>query len=201
MHGFAVGAHPIRTEPLRFDRRLPIQIGGGDSPTNDMNENDTTTWPLLFTYSGNIIGKGFIASVKFCGRLLAWLETEGVWMDGVNPGGLAVGGRTFEEANVELRDSLTKTLVGFADEAASFEAFKADVTRFYDENDAVTVAEWEAALAAVKSGSSSAPAGLQRKPANWKCFIEIELKRMEELTARDNAVSNPGVDTVLAKAA
>src|SRR3990170_3436869 len=43
-------------------------------------------WPLCFTYNGSVIGKGFVAHVDLCGRLLAIPEADGVWMHGVNPG-------------------------------------------------------------------------------------------------------------------
>ena len=42
-------------------------------------------WPLIFTYAGPVFGKGFLAQVELCGRLLAVPEIEGVWLDGVNP--------------------------------------------------------------------------------------------------------------------
>jgi hypothetical protein len=166
-----------------------------------MSEHNSAAWPLLFTYSGTTIGQGFLASVNFCGRLLAWSETEGVWLDGVNPGGFAVGGKSLDEANVALRDTLLKVLVAFAAEAGSFDEFKAAVTRFYYETDSETVAWWEASLEAFKAGVLPVPSGLQRKPPEWQCFITIEPKRLEDLTARDNPISRSAANTDLAKAA
>lgn len=166
-----------------------------------MNDVKVTAWPLMFTYSGSIIGRGYLASVRFCGRLLATPETEGVWLDGVNPGGLAVGGANLDAANHALRETLTKVLVAFASEAASFEAFQAAVMRFYDETDDETVAEWEAALTALQEGTLPGLSGLQRKPPDWNFFVAVEPKRLEDLTPRDNPVCHDDVDTALAKAA
>jgi hypothetical protein len=166
-----------------------------------MSENKLTGWPLLFTYSAPIFGRGFLASVRFCGRLLAWPETEGVWLDGVNPGGFAVGGKNLDEANSELRTTLTKILVDFATEADSFNAFRSAVTSFYHETDDASVGLWEEALTALKSGCLPVPSGLQRKPAEWECFIDVEPMRIEELTPQHNPLNSPAVDTMLAKAA
>jgi hypothetical protein len=166
-----------------------------------MSESKSTAWPLLFTYDGPIIGRGFFASVSFCGRLLAWPETEGMWLDGVNPGGVAVGGKTLDEANQELRNTLTQVLVAFASEANSFEAFRSAVEGFYRETDSATVAEWEEALVALKEGTLPVPSGLRRKPADWECFVKVEPKRIEDLTPSDNPVCHHDANTALAKAA
>lgn len=166
-----------------------------------MSDTRASAWPLLFTYSGPIFGRGYLASVRFCGRLLAWPETEGIWIDGVNPGGFAVGGKTLDEANLELRDSLTKILVDFAFEAESFEAFQEAVQRFYHETDDTSTALWEEALSALRAGTLPVPTGLQRKPADWECSIVVELKRLEDLTPQDNPVNHVDVDTALPAAA
>lgn len=166
-----------------------------------MTTTTVTTWPLLFTYSGPIIGRGFFASVSFCGRLLATQEPEGIWLDGVNPGALAVGGATLDNANHELRETLTKVLVAYASEAKSFDAFKTAVERFYHETDDDTVAEWKASVDALKNGLLSVPAALRRKPDDWTCHVLVEPKRIEDLTPHDNQVCQNDGDTTLAKAA
>lgn len=166
-----------------------------------MSELTPAAWPLYFTYSGPIIGRGFLASVKFCGRLLASPETEGVWLDGVNPGGFAVGGKSFEDANLQLRETLTKVMVDFAFEADSFETFKGSIERFYHETSDDVVAMWEEGVEALKAGTLLVPPGLQRKPADWNCFIHVEPRRLEELTPQDNPVNRTAVDTALPQAA
>jgi hypothetical protein len=90
-----------------------------------MNNMKSVVWPLLFTYKGPIIGNGFLSNVELCGKLLAFPETEGVWIDGVNPGAFALGAATLDVANRELREALTRVLVDFAGTAESFASVKA----------------------------------------------------------------------------
>ncbi|HAM57559.1 MAG TPA: hypothetical protein DCQ64_19960 [Candidatus Rokubacteria bacterium] len=169
--------------------------------TSSMTDTTPSAWPLLFTYSGPIIGQGFLASVRFCGRLLAHAEPEGIWIDGVNPGAFAVGGVDFPAANLELRDTLTKILVDYAFEADSFEGFRAAVERFYHETDADTVAEWDDALAALRAGTLAVPDDLPRRPLTWACAIQVTRQRLEDLQPGDNPVNHVDVETALPEAA
>lgn len=166
-----------------------------------MTDITPSAWPLLFTYSGPIIGRGFLASVRFCGRLLSHQEPEGVWIDGVNPGGFAVGGADFAAANLELREALTKILVDYAFEADTFEAFQAAVERFYYETDSDTVALWDDALTALRAGTLAVPDGLPRRPLTWACDIHVERQRLEDLQPGDNPVNHVDLDTALPEAA
>jgi hypothetical protein len=166
-----------------------------------MTNSTPSAWPLLFTYSGPIIGRGYLASVRFCGRLLAHQEPEGVWIDGVNPGGLAVGGADFAAANLELRETLTKILVDYAFEADTFEAFRTAVERFYHETDHESVGAWDDALAALRAGTLAVPSDLPRRPLTWACDIHIERQRLEDLRPADNPVNHVDVETALPEAA
>lgn len=157
--------------------------------------------PLLFTYKGPVFGNGFLSYVELCGKLLASLETEGVWLDGVNPGGFAVGAKTLDEANRELRDELTRVLIDFAETSDSFAGFKAAVEQFYSETDAETVQEWDAAIEAVRRGLVPVPGDLPRKPAGWDCFVRATEKSLHDVTPRDNPPLRGAVDTLLAAVA
>ena len=117
-------------------------------------------WPLCFTYAGSVIGKGFVAHVDLCGRLLAIPEADGVWLHGVSPAAVAVGAPTLSDANLELRDILTKTFIDFANEAGTFDAFKARVEGFYHASDEDAV-EWQAAVDQIKAGTMPVPEGIQ----------------------------------------
>ena len=55
--------------------------------------------PLIFTYRDLVYGTGILAEVRVRGRVLAVTEQDGVWMYGVNPGGLAAPGATIPEAH------------------------------------------------------------------------------------------------------
>ncbi len=149
-----------------------------------MNAPNTTLWPLLFTYRGTIMGQGFLASVSFCGRLLATVEPEGVWLDGVNPGALAVGGPSMEAANVELRETITRVLGGYASASSTFEAFRGAVERYYHETDEYSTTTWDTALEELKAGRLGQIEGLQRKPVDWSCHVSVEPQRIEDVTPR-----------------
>lgn len=149
------------------------------------NAATSVAWPLLFTYKGPVFGTGFISYVELCGKLLASPETEGVWLDGVNPGAFAVGARTLEEANLKLREALTRVFIDFAEAADSFAAFKAAVESFYHETDPDTVREWDEAISAVKQGRVPVPADLERRP-DWNCFVRVIEKPVDQVTPHDN---------------
>ena len=55
-------------------------------------------WPLLFTFQQKVYGNGFLANVVAHGSVLASQEEEGVWMDGVQPADLSVGGEDIYDA-------------------------------------------------------------------------------------------------------
>lgn len=152
-----------------------------------MNAPKSVAWPLLFTYNGPVIGNGFLSYIELCGKLLASPETEGVWLYGVNPGAFAISARTLDEANRELRDTLTRIFIDFAESADSFDQFKTAVEQFYAESDSETLDEWQQALLALQQGTGPVPEGLPRKPADWECFVTVTEKALDELTPSDNA--------------
>lgn len=141
-------------------------------------------WPLCFTYNGSVIGKGFVAHVDLCGRLFAIPEADGVWMHGVNPGAVAVGAPTLSDANLLLRDTLTKTFIDFANEAADFDGFKTRVEAFYNESDEDADA-WEAAVEQIKSGAAPVPDGVRRCP-DPILYVRVSQKTIAQLTPADN---------------
>lgn len=152
-----------------------------------MTTVDSFAWPLLFTYKGPVIGNGFLSHVELCGRILAVPETEGVWLDGVNPGAFAVGATTLDEANQILRDALTKVFLDFAESTKSFASFKTTVEEFYHKTDDETLTRWEVALKALEAGQLFVPTGLPRKPKEWVCSVAVTEKALDQLTPNDNA--------------
>src|ERR1700738_4736136 len=111
-----------------------------------------TLYPLLCGFRDLVEGKHFLAEVRATGRALARKDEDGWWIDGVNPGGMAVGGATLHEAVAFLRDSFRKVMFDLAADAQNFEAFKGDVERFFNETDSDTVREWNAARDRVRAG-------------------------------------------------
>src|SRR5438045_1576115 len=90
--------------------------------------------PLLFTYRDTLFGNGFIVEVNARhGRALCVREADAFWMYGINPGGIAAHGSDPDEAHIAFRTTFSNILKDLADEADSFDAFRATVVRFFDE--------------------------------------------------------------------
>ena len=71
-------------------------------------------YPLFLRFTGTTLGRGFAAKVEFDGRLLAIQEPDGWWLHGVNPSAIADCGRSLEDANTNLRESLRGALAWIA---------------------------------------------------------------------------------------
>jgi len=109
-----------------------------------------TQYPLLFGFNDLIAGKGFFAGVSVSGRGLLVDEGDGFWMYGVNPGGVAAGGKTPAEAQSEFRLVYRSVLFDIASEAMDFHGFKEEVDRFFNDTNKPTLAEWEKAVQEVR---------------------------------------------------
>lgn len=156
-------------------------------------------WPLCFTYAGSVIGKGFVAHVDLCGRLLAVPEADGVWLHGVNPAAVAVGAPTLSDANLALRDTLTKTFIDFASESGDFDAFKSKVEAFYNAQDD-DADEWQIAVDQIKAGVMEVPEGVRRCP-DPDLYVKVSQKTMAQLTPADNPLVHRETQPSLSSAA
>jgi hypothetical protein len=168
------------------------------------NERETkpTMWPILFRYKGPVIGKGFIADIELCGRLLAEVEADGVWLYGVNPGAFAVEAQTIAQASTAVTKSLTAVFVDFAEEMGTFETFKAEVERFFKETDRDTQQDWLEAVQAVRSGVLRALPGLPVKSTKKARFhVTVTNRPVDTLTPDDNRLSLEEERPTLAAAA
>jgi predicted RNase H-like HicB family nuclease len=65
--------------------------------------------------------------------VLSWQKDGGYWMYGVNPGGVAGGGESREAAFNDLKQAYLSGLFDVALEATTFEAFRGEVERFFNE--------------------------------------------------------------------
>jgi hypothetical protein len=118
--------------------------------------------PLFCSMTEDIFGNGFIARVSIRGRVLAETSDEGVWMNGVNPGSIAETGKTIFEAMANFRVAYRKVLIDFMKDAGgSQEIFEGSVRGFFEDCDVRTLAEWQAARDAIRSGEQSCPQDLQ----------------------------------------
>jgi len=110
------------------------------------------SYPILFGYRDLIGGRGFVAFVQANGRALLTEDAENAWLYGVNPGGIAGGGSSRDDAVRRFKDSYLSVLYDIAAEAQSFDEFKQEVERFFYDVHEPNEREWSAAHAAVKSG-------------------------------------------------
>lgn len=156
-----------------------------------------SAWPLLFKFRSPVLGNGFVALIDFQGRLLAREDGGRVWIDGVNPGAIALSAADITAASHALNSAMTAVFVDFAEQAGSFPAFKSEVEKFFHDTDQETVSEWEAAVLAVQQGKIVGPEGLPALPANSRLYVDVICKSTENVTPQDNPAPQP----VLAAAA
>jgi hypothetical protein len=118
-------------------------------------------YPLLLTFEGTTKTPQFAATVQMRGRLLASLEVEGVWLYGVNPGAIAQAGDNIADAREKLNETMRGVLTDIANESSSFDDFKVKIEDFFNQSDAHTIAEWEAAREVVRAAKLELP-GLKK---------------------------------------
>jgi hypothetical protein len=118
-----------------------------------------THYPLLFGFNDLVAGNGFVAGIALQGRALLVQEEEGFWMNGVNPGALAAGGKTPAEAQAGFREAYRSVLFDLAHTAGSYETFKREVEAFFHQTDEPTTAEWSQAVLEVRQGRVDAAPG------------------------------------------
>ena len=103
-------------------------------------------WPLIFTYRGNVFGHRYIASVSVVSRVLGIQEDDGIWLSGVQPGGVAAGGTNVWEACAAYRKAFVGVLADIASSAGDFAAFEAEAARMLADLDDAAFEDWTAAV-------------------------------------------------------
>lgn len=91
-------------------------------------------------------GKKFVAGIKMYGTALVTKEKDTWWIYGVNPGAIAVAGRTLDAAFNEFRRDFRRYLLEVIESPGvtppSFRAFEKEIQRFFHECDNETKNEW-----------------------------------------------------------
>ena len=103
-------------------------------------------WPLIFTYRGNVFGHRYIVSVSVVSRVLGIQEDDGIWLSGVQPGGVAAGGTNVWEACEAYRKAFVGVLADIASSAGDFAAFEAEAARMLADRDDAAFEDWTAAV-------------------------------------------------------
>ena len=148
---------------------------------------DIDSIPLFFRYRDVVFGRGFAATIATTGRALCVREGDEFVMAGVEPGGMAVGGSTREEAQETFRRSFTLVLFDIAAEATSFQAFKDEVERFVHQTAPATLEEWRLAVDASRQ-TVSASVDVARQPATLPASVVVSHL---ELAPEQNILSEP----------
>lgn len=148
--------------------------------------------PIMITLRDTISGDGFLAGVTLSGRALMRQEDDGKWwMYGVRPAGIAESGITVEETFSRFRNRYKETLFDIAQESDDFDAFKAEVERFFYEGDEDEQL-WEDALKAIRAGGIAPPEPFSDLPREKPEFkpSQIAVERLDRADKRFVASDN-----------
>ena len=144
------------------------------------------SYPLVFAFHEVIVGKGFAARVELYGRALLESEDSGTWIYGVQPGAISGGGCDYQGACREFKKSFLSVAFDVAEEAASFDEFKAELRQsLWAVNEPNDVA-WNDALSRVRRGKISLDGLPSVKAEAHEPRLEIELLRQETMSPQVN---------------
>lgn len=148
-------------------------------------------YPVVFTITEVVSGNGFLAGVSINGRALIAHEDGAWWTLGVCPAAIAEMDQTPLESYCRFRETFKGYLVDTASSVRDFEAFKAEVDRFFYERDEVEEQRWHAAGEAIREGKVEVEApfdGLKREPDPRPVGISVE--RFDTPEAKFTPASN-----------
>jgi len=146
--------------------------------------------PLVFSFRRTLFGTGFVVEVKANhGRALCVHEDDGVWLYGVNPGGMAARGDDEAEARAEFARTFTGVLKQLAQETKSFDEFRDLVRRFFDETNVGFEPDWVEAVRRVREDGVKAE-GLPQLSADAPRNISIEIKAAYSATDNDSELES-----------
>lgn len=135
-------------------------------------------YPLFLTTRVPVSGDGFAALVTVQGKLVAVFEAETGewWMYGVQPGALAEGAPTIQEAFVRYCDAFQTLLREWAAATPTLEQLETRVRAFFDQIDTEEEARWERAVQAIRKGAEPEKtlATLPKWNAETPTFIQVE---------------------------
>lgn len=148
---------------------------------------DIDAIPLFYKYRDVVFGRGFAATIETTGRAVCVREDDEFVMAGVEPGGMAVGGATREEAQEAFRRNFTMILFDIAAEEETFEAFRSAVERFVHETSPSVIDEWNHAVTTSRL-AVGADVDVPRQHANMPACVTIV---HTELAPAQNILSEP----------
>jgi len=132
------------------------------------------TYPLVFAFKDAIVGNGFVAFVEASGKVLLVDEGDSsIWMFGVQPGGVAGGGRERSEAFREFKKGYLSVLFDIAAEATSCEEFEIAARAFFAEINTENQKLWAEAVQDVRAGKLALPDIKSQNADPWPVAIAV----------------------------
>lgn len=134
--------------------------------------------PLFLKFQETMIGNGFAVGITFDARVLVERGDDATWIYGVNPGAIAASGPDLTGALYDFRRRLRMYLFEVALDYPTFEEFKTEVLRFFEQADSEE--EWEEARVAVRQGVEPLDGqGLTRETNERQPHVEVTELRLE----------------------
>ena len=127
-------------------------------------------YPVIFGLQKHVAGNGFLAEVNLnCTAVLEYdAEDKEWWALGVQPGGFATSGASWNEAYLNLRQSMIKVLFDSAALTAGFDAFRADVEKLMNACHEEENKRWAVAREEIRAGKAVEESGLAELPRATK---------------------------------
>lgn len=145
-----------------------------------------TAVPLLLNFREVLLGNGFIVEVHAVnGRALCVHESDGHWIYGVNPGGMAAFGDDAVAARREFRATFSGIMREIASECDSFDAFAKAIRDFFDDTNHGYENVWRDAVQAVRANAISVE-GLEKSPADAPLEVSVSIKAVADIKTTDN---------------
>lgn len=142
--------------------------------------------PLLLNFREVLFGNGTVVEVHAVnGRALCVQESDGCWIYGVNPGGMAAVGADPASARREFRRTFSGILRDIATEAGSFDQFADLVRVFFEDTNPGYEQEWRDAVDVVRQQEIEVP-GLKKSPADAKLRVTVNVKALSDIQPADN---------------
>jgi len=147
-------------------------------------------YPLVFSCVHLVRGEDFLARVAMNSRIFEVIETDGIWMYGVNPGAIAGGGSDGTDAFRDFKKHLRAATQEMADDSGSFSTFKTKIEEFFNATAKPTEVEWNDAVQGVREGRITLPGAKVIPNAKW--WIKVSALPISEPKPEIRAVEKPG---------
>lgn len=169
-----------------------MSCSSGAKMATEKEPRSMPDYPVMFTVRDAVCGNGYLAGVTLSGRALMRQEDDGKWwVYGVRPGAIADCGNTAIDAFHRFRDRYKTLLFDIAQEAETFESFKAEVERFYSQPDTEEERHWVAAFQEIRNGKVAIEPPFtdlpKESPEKRPTGVSVlPLHEMQRFTAMDN---------------